>query len=362
MKGQGALKLNEVTGYFDVLWALVVGAVGSLVCCLALLLASTRFHGMRPQAHAGPQQIHEKETIRVGGAAVVVGVLLLFVFMWPGSQHFAVTLLCIAPIFLIGVSEDVTNSVSALARLIISIASATSLVIFDETVISLTGFVAFDLLLTMPALAAILSIVSITTMCHAINIIDGLNGLASGTCIIILSSIAILAGMAGDSDIKLVALVVLAPTLGFFLLNFPRGLIFLGDGGAYFLGMTVAFVAINLPTRNPEISSFASLLIVSYPIYETMRSYVRRFKKRGQALMQPDNLHLHSRFFRFLDDRLSLPSYIKNSIASFVVMGLPAFGCTIAVLFYGNVEILVLGLFLQIAAYELLMHLVEKRI
>ncbi|MEC8210046.1 MAG: hypothetical protein VX054_00160, partial [Pseudomonadota bacterium] len=101
---------------------------------------------------------------------------------------------------------------------------------------------------------------------------------------------------------------------------------------------------------------------VSYPIYETMRSYVRRFKKRGQALMQPDNLHLHSRFFRFLDDRLSLPSYIKNSIASFVVMGLPAFGCTIAVLFYGNVEILVLGLFLQIAAYELLMHLVEKRI
>ena len=43
-------------------------------------------------------------------------------------------------------------------------------------------------------------------------------------------------------------------------------------------------------------------------------------------------------------------------------MGLPAFGCTIAVLFYGNVEILVLGLFLQIAAYELLMHLVEKRI
>ena len=116
-------------------------------------------------------------------------------------------------------------------------------------------------------------------MCHAINIIDGLNGLASGTCIIILTSIAILSGMSGDGDIKLVALLVLAPTLGFFLLNFPRGLIFLGDGGAYFLGMTVAFVAINLPTRNPEISSFASLLIVSYPIYETMRSYVRRFKK-----------------------------------------------------------------------------------
>lgn len=124
--------------------------------------------------------------------------------------------------------------------------------------------------------------------------------------------------------------------------------------------MTVAFVAINLPTQNPEISSFASLLIVSYPIYETMRSYVRRFMKRGQALMQPDDLHLHSRFFRFLDKRLFWPSYMKNSIASFIMMGLPAFGCTIAVLFYGNVEILVLGLFVQIAAYELLMHLVGK--
>ena len=330
--------------------------------CLALLFGSPRFPGMRPKGHGGPQQIHERETIRVGGAAVVVGVLLGLVFLWPGPQHFTVILLCIAPIFLIGISEDVTNNVSALARLIISIVSATSLVIFSGTVISPTGFVPFDLLLTMPALAAILSIVSVTTMCHAMNIIDGLNGLASGTCIIILTSIAILSGMSGDGDIKLVALLVLAPTLGFFLLNFPRGLIFLGDGGAYFLGMTVAVVAINLPTRNPEISSFASLLIVSYPIYETMRSYIRRFRKRGQALMQPDNLHLHSRFFRFLDDRLSLPSYMKNSIASFVVMGLPAFGCTIAVLFYGNVEILVLGLFFQIAAYELLMHLAEKRI
>ena len=288
-----------------------------------MLFASAKFTGMRPPGHAGPQQIHEKETIRVGGAAVVAGVLLGFVFLWPALQHFAVILLCIAPIFLIGISEDLTNNVSALARLIISIVSATSLVMFNGAVISPTGLVAFDLLLTIPALAAILSIVSVATMCHAINIIDGLNGLASGTCIIILSSIAILAGMSGDGEIKLVALVVLAPTLGFFLLNFPRGLVFLGDGGAYFLGMIVAVVAINLPTRNPEISSFASLLIVSYPIYETMRSYVRRFKKRDQALMQPDNLHLHSRFFRFLDDRLSLPSYIKNSIASFVVMGLP---------------------------------------
>ena len=356
------MKFIEVTGYFDVLWPLVVGAVGSSVFCLALLLGSPRFLSMRPKEHSGPQQIHERETIRVGGAAVVAGVLLGLVFLWPGPQHFTVILLCIAPIFLIGISEDVTNNVSALARLIISIVSATSLVIFSGTVISPTGFVPFDLFLTMPALAAILSIVSVTTMCHAMNIIDGLNGLASGTSIIILTSIAILSGMSGDGDIKLVALLLLAPTLGFFLLNFPRGLIFLGDGGAYFLGMAVAVVAINLPTRNPEISSFASLLIVSYPIYETMRSYIRRFRKRGQALMQPDNLHLHSRVFRFLDDRLSLPSYMKNSIASFVVMGLPAFGCTIAVLFYGSVEILVLGLFCQIAAYELLMHLAEKRI
>ena len=87
---------------------------------------------MRPQGHAGPQQIHEKETIRVGGAAVVVGVLLGFVFLWPGPQHFAVIMLCIAPIFLIGISEDLTNNVSALARLMISIVSATSLVIFES--------------------------------------------------------------------------------------------------------------------------------------------------------------------------------------------------------------------------------------
>ena len=89
-------------------------------------------------------------------------------------------------------------------------------------------------------------------------------------------------------------------TLGFFLWNYPRGLGFLGDGGAYLLGFIVAELGILLTTRHAEVSMLAPLLLVAYPVFETLFTmYRRRFIQR-RPMTQPDGSHLHTLIYRRL--------------------------------------------------------------
>ena len=94
-------------------------------------------------------------------------------------------------------------------------------------------------------------------------------------------------------------MIFIASMLGCFVINFPLGRIFIGDGGAYLMGAIVAMLTILLSERNPEISPFASLIIVFYPFYELVRSTVRR-KLAGRNTMAPDKRHLHSLVFAYI--------------------------------------------------------------
>ena len=88
------------------------------------------------------------------------------------------------------------------------------------------------------------------------NIIDGLNGLSLGTAALIVISIAIIADITGTKIIFDFFNDFLAAMLGVFILNFPFGLIFIGDGGAYLIGGLISMLVIMLPTENPKSVSF----------------------------------------------------------------------------------------------------------
>jgi UDP-N-acetylmuramyl pentapeptide phosphotransferase/UDP-N-acetylglucosamine-1-phosphate transferase len=90
---------------------------------------------------------------------------------------------------------------------------------------------------------------------------------------------------------------------GFLCWNYPRGQIFLGDSGAYFVGFMYAELAIRLVTRNPDISAWYVVVLAAYPIVDTLIAMYRRGFVRRRPLMAPDALHLHSLVFR----RVALP-------------------------------------------------------
>jgi UDP-N-acetylmuramyl pentapeptide phosphotransferase/UDP-N-acetylglucosamine-1-phosphate transferase len=135
---------------------------------------------------------------------------------------------------------------------------------------------------------------------HSVNIIDGLNGLASGSVVIMLTGVALLAWQAGDSVVLQLCLAGIAACSGFMIFNFPSGRIFLGDGGAYLGGFWLAECAVLLLVRNPSASGWAALLACFYPVWETVFSMYRRRVMRGTAVGRPDRVHLHQLVFRRL--------------------------------------------------------------
>ena len=128
---------------------------------------------------------------------------------------------------------------------------------------------------------------------NAINIIDGFNGLAAGSLIIMFASFAWVAHQVGDDLVFGLAILYGALVLGFFLVNFPLGKIFLGDGGAYFAGFLLAALGVLLPMRNPETSAWTAILICAYPVIETLASMRRKQRRDGHSVGQPDRVHFH---------------------------------------------------------------------
>ncbi|MDE2299010.1 MAG: glycosyl transferase, partial [Burkholderiales bacterium] len=96
------------------------------------------------------------------------------------------------------------------------------------------------------------------------------------------------------------ALITAGAVLGFFVWNFPAGLIFLGDGGAYLLGFVLAELCVLLIERNPTVSPIFTLLLCAYPIFETIFTIYRRKVVRGVATAEPDGIHLHTLIHRRL--------------------------------------------------------------
>jgi UDP-N-acetylmuramyl pentapeptide phosphotransferase/UDP-N-acetylglucosamine-1-phosphate transferase len=144
----------------------------------------------------------------------------------------------------------------------------------------------------------VVTVFTVTGIAHAVNIIDGFNGLASMCVMLMLGAVAYVAFQVDDPLVGMIALAAIGAVLGFFLWNFPSGLIFMGDGGAYFLGFLVAELSILLLNRNPEVSPLFPLLVCVYPVFETLFSIYRRWLLRDRPAHLPDGIHLHSLIYR----------------------------------------------------------------
>ena len=137
-------------------------------------------------------------------------------------------------------------------------------------------------------------------MCHVFNLIDGVNGLCGITSILTLGGLLSIGYSAGDSAIMDHATLIIPALLGFVILNWPFGKIFLGDAGAYTIGHTCAWIGIFLLERNAEVAGTAIALVFFWPLADTFFSIYRR-KRAGRPIGQPDRLHFHQLVMRGLE-------------------------------------------------------------
>ena len=279
--------------------------VSFLSCALLTLLVikSARKNGMALDGDfAGVQKVHTHAVARIGGIPIFLAVIVasgISVLRQPALAPWLMTLIACGAIALSGgIVEDYTGKVSPGRRLLLTLmAAAIGYWLLDARIVRLDlpwGV----LVLQAPWLVLPVTLLAVAGIANAINIIDGFNGLASVVCIFMLLSLAYVALQVGDMFVLVAALIVAGAAAGFLIWNYPVGLIFLGDGGAYFLGFLLGELALLLVMRNPDVSTWYAALLLIYPAFETVFSAYRRMFVRGKSPAMPDGIHLHSLIFR----------------------------------------------------------------
>ena len=282
---------------------LLIGfGLSAFISALVIRYAHTHARFSADHDMSGPQKFHATAVPRIGGAGILVGLIGALLLPWVQQRDgpgLGLTLIaCAAPAFLAGLAEDLTKSQSPRRRLFFTALSAGLAAWALGAVINRTDIPGLDWLVSFGVVAVLATVFAVAGVANAVNIIDGFNGLAAMCVVMMLGAIAYVAFQAQDVAITMCALAGAGAVLGFFVWNFPAGLIFLGDGGAYFLGFYVAELGILLLHRNTAVSPMFPLLMCIYPIFETVFSIYRRKFIRGRPIGLPDGVHLHSLVYR----------------------------------------------------------------
>jgi UDP-N-acetylmuramyl pentapeptide phosphotransferase/UDP-N-acetylglucosamine-1-phosphate transferase len=176
------------------------------------------------------------------------------------------------PAFLFGLAEDVTKRVGVLARLLATMFSGLLAWWLTDYSLSRVDVWGIDWLLKYTVISMVFTSFTIAGAANAINIIDGYNGLAAVVSAMILAGLGYVAFYLGDRLILVAAVGMLGAIAGFLIWNYPRGLIFLGDGGAYFIGFMIGTLSVVMLARHPQVSAWFPLLLCIYPVFETLFS------------------------------------------------------------------------------------------
>jgi UDP-N-acetylmuramyl pentapeptide phosphotransferase/UDP-N-acetylglucosamine-1-phosphate transferase len=321
--------------------AFIVAALAGL-----LLVRSASLHAAHTadRDFSKPQKVHAVPVPRIGGLAVVLGLLAwLGWHAWQGASPVmpALLLACAMPAFLAGFVQDCTEAITPRGRLIATAVSAVLAFHFVDAGLRHTTIPGLDWLVGFTLGSLALTVFTVAGIANAINIIDGFNGLASMCVMLMLAAVGYVAFQVGDALIGYMALAAIGAVAGFFLWNYPSGLIFLGDGGAYFLGFLVAELGILLIGRNAEVSPLFPLLVCIYPAFETLFSIYRRGVLRQKPAHMPDGIHLHSLVYRrvmgwAVGDRSAKALTRRNARTSPVLWALCMVSLVPAMLFWDN--------------------------
>lgn len=286
----------------------------TFILCIIIIVSSGYGFSRRGNVdETAVQSAHNGFVPRVGGLAIYISILVLIPLLSFGliplalvfdldAEQLTLLILSAAPVFSIGLTEDLGYDMSPKVRLVASGASSLAAILLFKVWLDNLGIPGVDAVLMFAPVGILFTIFATVGVVNAFNLIDGLNGLSSYVTVSIAVSLSIIAFQAGNTQVSIFLILVVAAVLGFMVLNFPMGKIFLGDGGAYALGHLLVWSAIILTNDATEVSAFAILLVFFWPVADTGLAIWRRWKL-GHPTDHPDRLHFHQLAMRFLEIR-----------------------------------------------------------
>ena len=277
------------------------GFITSFLLCLGLIFLDKKAAASGDvNLRQTPQTLHQKSISRFGGVAVIVSISLVLMmagYGWSNSLYFQVGIVTL-PAFFIGFLDDLKVNIKPMIRLIFLLPVPIMYFYYFELKVLNLDLGVLDNFLEFEALALLFLCFAIIGMTNAFNLIDGINGQLGSYLISILLALNIVEFATGNpvfqiaDEFRLYTNLLLGALLGFLVLNFPFGKIFMGDAGAYFLGSIVCWGLIYAHLENGN-SPWAVMCLLVYPFTDLAFSVIRRKFVTGGDAMQPDAEHLH---------------------------------------------------------------------
>ena len=286
--------MNLVVNEHNVFVIVIVTLLTSLI--LVPIIKKVAIH-VNAMDEPNARKIHKVPMPRLGGLAIYLAFLFGYMLYGEVSTQMLSILIGGFLLILVGFIDDI-KSVPARYKLVVQIIAATIVVLYGDLSFSEVSVFGYKIYFNefWGSLASIVFIVAIT---NAINLIDGMDGLAAGISSIYFLTIAIIAfilNRIGGLDV-IISLIMLGATLGFLVHNFPPAKIFMGDSGSLFLGFMISVIAL----LGYKVTTFTSLIvpivILAIPIFDTIFAILRRLLK-GQNIGVADKEHFHHQLLK----------------------------------------------------------------
>lgn len=346
----------EVSG-FNIFQIIVVSFLSSII--LVPLSKKVAQH-IGALDYPNERKIHKRITPRLGGLAIFASFLIGYMLYGDNSPQMLSILIGSFVLFVMGMVDDI-NPLSSKSQFLVHLVVAAIVVFYGKIYLLQASFFGFDLVFPLP-IAYTVSILFIVSLISAINLVDGLDGMASGIGIIYFITISIVAYLLNrftGLEVTL-ALIMIGSLLGFLVYNFPPASTFMGQCGSNFLGFMIAVTSLIGFKTTTFISIIIPLVILALPIFDTAFSILRRLLK-GQGITEPDREHFHHQLLKMkFSPRTSvLIIYLINmlfaAVSIFYVLG----DNTLAIILY--VSLMILLLFIVLKTDILFEHKKDKK-
>lgn len=267
----------------------------------------------------GERKVHLATVPRIGGIGMVLSILIPM-FLWVSRDATVLALLAgIGVIFIFGVWDD-RGDLDYRLKFAGQFIAAAIVVLYGDVAIRIIPFFGFEPVSSWIYIP--LSVFVLVAVTNAINLADGLDGLAAGVVLLSLAGVAILAVLSGGNNLVLITLAVIGSIVGFLRFNTYPARIFMGDAGSQFLGFSSGVLMIMLTQQvNTALNPAIPLLLLGVPVFDTLFVMTKRIYY-GKSPFAPDKNHVHHQLLALNFDHYEAVILIYLIQAIFVFSGI----------------------------------------
>ena len=244
------------------------------------------------------QRSHFGEVPRFGGLIIYFFLFFINIITIQSDLIFNICISSI-PLIIVSLKEDLFQNTYVISRIIGMTVSIIIFFLLDKTTFPEINIPGIQIIMNSYPFAILFFCFSVLVIINGMNLIDGLNGLLSLNLLCQLIVLYYLSYKFNDGVFQILFSVLIITILIFLIFNFPIGKIFLGDLGAYFLAYIVSILIIKLFSKYNDILSWNAVLILFYPSFELLFSFIRKIFFLKKNPFSADHNHLHSLIYRY---------------------------------------------------------------